>query len=641
MATEMLASMVREQTLYSSPPALSHTYHPISSACPWDMELYTAPVPDMNQYFSMKDFEHHSDGEEPPLIDTEELFAPPPPQPHAAHRHSTINVSTYDGVDVCSGKAVSPKREEECILAPQIKASMLPDGRDIGSSSQVHATGCEPKIEADTFPSSAAQSSSRRFTPAVTNPRKHARSHSASSTTSTVPTLPLTPPATSQKPVAKKRRITNALTASTYTPLPTPIVTTKNQKSKSKAILPCPFHHFGCISTFPNKNEWKRHTLSQHLRLGFYRCSLGTCNIDHPSGVTASRGYNDFNRKDLFIQHVRRMHSAEVNPVNVEAGRSTKAKKPTKPGNSRAKKHSSRAGEGQNEEWIEDVRREAWFSVRMAPGGREKVGCGFCDEETFGCSTEDLTAQSPGTDVQIWENRMEHIAWHYTTGSKAEDEKLDAGFMQWAVREGLVVPVAIKEDGTEQFVLTNSVLGASGDDYSAGVTAGLQGRTAEQIGEIPTSAAPGIRKTGIRRKGKGHKASTAVARSEANATGRASTARALAPVPPERKSARLSSGAKRSYTEYEEDEWSTVDSDDIHGSQRGNSEINSAKKQRTNDNIFSDTAAEDAAVGGAIGTDGHEAAFEIGADMGGVAIVSHDESVDYHTDTDAAGEDDE
>lgn len=66
--------------------------------------------------------------------------------------------------------------------------------------------------------------------------------------------------------------------------------------------FPCAFSFAGCTSTFGSKNEWKRHISSQHLCLQYYRCSA--C----PQSSADGKG-NEFNRKDLFTQHLRRMHA--------------------------------------------------------------------------------------------------------------------------------------------------------------------------------------------------------------------------------------------------------------------------------------------------------------------------------------------
>ncbi|ATY61575.1 Zinc C2H2 [Cordyceps militaris] len=66
--------------------------------------------------------------------------------------------------------------------------------------------------------------------------------------------------------------------------------------------FPCAFYFAGCTSTFGSKNEWKRHIASQHLCLQYYRCSICL-------QTTVDGKGNEFNRKDLFTQHLRRMHA--------------------------------------------------------------------------------------------------------------------------------------------------------------------------------------------------------------------------------------------------------------------------------------------------------------------------------------------
>ncbi|ETN37272.1 uncharacterized protein HMPREF1541_08263 [Cyphellophora europaea CBS 101466] len=181
--------------------------------------------------------------------------------------------------------------------------------------------------------------------------------------------------------------------------------------------LPCPFHHFGCLSVFPSKNEWKRHTLSQHLRLGYYRCNEGACALDHPSNITKIRGYNDFNRKDLFTQHCRRMHKP------AEWGR---------------KEYNEMSVRDRNklDEWIDGIRDDCWVWRRGAPGGGpgEIIGCGFCEDEF---SADEYGADEKG--LRVWEARMEHVARHYEKEGRTQDEEgLDEGFLQWALDHELV-----------------------------------------------------------------------------------------------------------------------------------------------------------------------------------------------------------
>ncbi|KAK7952486.1 uncharacterized protein PG986_008214 [Apiospora aurea] len=84
----------------------------------------------------------------------------------------------------------------------------------------------------------------------------------------------------------------------------------------------CLFAFAGCASTFAAKNEWKRHVASQHLLLFYWLCSQGTCtkvsnssssSICSPHAPNLPNGAI-FNRKDLYTQHVRRMHV----PLNIK-----------------------------------------------------------------------------------------------------------------------------------------------------------------------------------------------------------------------------------------------------------------------------------------------------------------------------------
>ncbi|KAH8160734.1 hypothetical protein CIB48_g7517 [Xylaria polymorpha] len=94
----------------------------------------------------------------------------------------------------------------------------------------------------------------------------------------------------------------------------------------------CIFEFAGCRSTFASKNEWKRHCASQHIVLQYWVCQQDGCaqvsnrpnTPKKSSGATRKRTNNCprypvtypstlpngtiFNRKDLYTQHLRRMH---------------------------------------------------------------------------------------------------------------------------------------------------------------------------------------------------------------------------------------------------------------------------------------------------------------------------------------------
>ncbi|KAL6921964.1 hypothetical protein ACHAP8_003432 [Fusarium lateritium] len=74
----------------------------------------------------------------------------------------------------------------------------------------------------------------------------------------------------------------------------------------------CVFHFAGCTQVFANKNEWKRHVSAQHLNLNYWLCTSGSCG----NSASISKGASDspthcrvFRRKDLYTQHIRRMHA--------------------------------------------------------------------------------------------------------------------------------------------------------------------------------------------------------------------------------------------------------------------------------------------------------------------------------------------
>ncbi|KAL9107905.1 MAG: hypothetical protein Q9227_007227 [Pyrenula ochraceoflavens] len=189
---------------------------------------------------------------------------------------------------------------------------------------------------------------------------------------------------------------------------------TRKASNASKRPYVCSFIHYGCHSTFASKNEWKRHVTSQHLQLGFYRCDIGSCNSNNRQ-LGDSSPHNDFNRKDLFTQHCRRMHK----PRSPSAGASL------------AKDEES------FEASLEDVRQRCWTERRRPP---QKSICGFCGRTFEG--------------DQTWDNRMEHVSKHFEKGEGDEGE--DEELRNWALQEGIVEKVGesqyrlagLKDNGT-------------------------------------------------------------------------------------------------------------------------------------------------------------------------------------------------
>jgi hypothetical protein len=157
-------------------------------------------------------------------------------------------------------------------------------------------------------------------------------------------------------------------TSSTTTPVPATTIPTTDSRP-----FTCLFGFASCSQTFSSKNEWKRHINHIHLQLYYWRC-------DFP-GCANRKAY--FNRKDLFGQHLKRMHA---------------------PANS-----------GEIQERCKKERRKP----------PERSVCGFCSRVFEGQGG--------------WEACVDHVGEHYTNGATGREWKTDDGFVDWAVREGVVM----------------------------------------------------------------------------------------------------------------------------------------------------------------------------------------------------------
>lgn len=183
----------------------------------------------------------------------------------------------------------------------------------------------------------------------------------------------------------------------------------------------CTFHGYGCDSTVGSKNEWKRHINVQHMRLETWRCDIGACASvpnDPPPGRShlssqlptppvfglsqdSPSDHHDFDRKDLFTQHMKRMHA---------------------PHNS-----ASRADKQAFENGIDAAQMRCHLELRDAPSG---IICPYCPDVTF----------------ESWDERIEHVGKHLEkedidTSREAEDFALrewmeQHGFIQWTRSAG-------------------------------------------------------------------------------------------------------------------------------------------------------------------------------------------------------------
>ncbi|KAJ5765982.1 uncharacterized protein N7511_003598 [Penicillium nucicola] len=195
-----------------------------------------------------------------------------------------------------------------------------------------------------------------------------------------------------------------------------PRAVTSSPESEASRTFICSFVAYGCKSTFTSKNEWKRHFTTKHLLLGFYRCDVGRCNnqtqqmstqsLEHTSTTPQSCQPNDFNRKDLFTQHQRRMHA----PWR----QTDRRRAPTD------------AEHGAFESGLEQVQNRCWHRVRQPPPHSR---CGFCGECFSG--------------INSWDARMEHVGRHFERQDPAfsEEEAEDMALREWGLTEGILTLV--------------------------------------------------------------------------------------------------------------------------------------------------------------------------------------------------------
>lgn len=162
---------------------------------------------------------------------------------------------------------------------------------------------------------------------------------------------------------------------------------TESNTSKDRRPFPCPLAGYGCTSKFSSKNEWKRHVATQHIKLIKWRCDLcapTTDPKDDPKGEKPCY-FNEFNRKDLFTQHLRRMHAAPKEKV----GRIHK-EYPV------------------NEDNLAEHQERCVLPLRTAP---QQSSCLFCPRTFNGGAS--------------WEERMEHIGRHLEKDNKINVDMLD------------------------------------------------------------------------------------------------------------------------------------------------------------------------------------------------------------------------
>lgn len=266
-----------------------------------------------------------------------------------------------------------------------------------------------------------------------------------------------------------------------------PSLQTHIKKQHTRPFI-CVFRFAGCDSTFASKNEWKRHVMSQHLVLTYWLCDRDvcahnknspSCPSSKPSNGRGGRGGNKrnatdqmisllepigptlpngaiFNRKDLYTQHLRRMHT----PPNIRKP----AKSSSSPSSSSKKSFPESSSTTQttsdDEDWEEQIK------TLQSGALRER-----CKLPTYmHCPANHCDISFTGTDA--WDQRMEHVARHLEKAAKGQEEPVvfggptDPSLMEWvANKEVAVVREVPMVDGSggaaSTWVLNNPLRTAS------------------------------------------------------------------------------------------------------------------------------------------------------------------------------------
>lgn len=256
----------------------------------------------------------------------------------------------------------------------------------------------------------------------------------------------------------------------------------------------CVFRFAGCDSTFASKNEWKRHVMSQHLLLYYWLCDIDVCahNKNDPTAPHSHSGKRNksrraenaaggeltgpplpdgaiFNRKDLYTQHLRRMHT----PAHIKKTGSAKSSKKTT-ASSQASSCASPA------DWDDTVKALQCKALRER--------CQLPDY--MECPAPHCSQAFTGMDA--WDQRMEHVARHLEKAATGAEEPVvfggptDPSLMQWVARPDVAVARLVA--GTGEWVLNNP-LRPAGEGRAAGRKRSAPTATASSPVVIATSPA--------------------------------------------------------------------------------------------------------------------------------------------------------
>ena len=281
---------------------------------------------------------------------------------------------------------VEVKQKETCIQElGNVESKTIPDSKyaDSGIGNSVRDAESVQPIDNHEEPASDSD-----YDPTPTRPTRRRRSSASKGSTRPRrgPSRKNSRASNGSDPIKSRRRCRGASNASKS------IVQIDTQTDDRKRF-PCPLAPYGCVSNFSSKNEWKRHLSTQHFKLGYWRCDLCLPTTD-PNDEQALY-YNDFNRKDLFTQHLRRMHAA---PKDSSA--------------------DSTEEYPVNEDNLSEHQSRCFLALRTAP---QQSTCLFCDRSFEGPTS--------------WEDRIEHVGRHFEKDRASIHDMLDVA--SWNVDFGL------------------------------------------------------------------------------------------------------------------------------------------------------------------------------------------------------------
>lgn len=225
----------------------------------------------------------------------------------------------------------------------------------------------------------------------------------------------------------------------------------------------CVFRFAGCQSTFASKNEWKRHVMSQHLVLTYWLCDIESCAYNSNTSLSHSKSNSGrsrgprrtsermitlepigpplpngaiFNRKDLYTQHLRRMHT----PFN------------GKKLNKTSKATTTGSGKTSDSDWEEQIKSH------QSRAHRER-----CKLPTkMQCPANHCDVDFSGTDA--WDQRMEHVAKHLEKAATGAEDPVafggptDPSLMAWVTSPDVAV---VREVDAGKWILNNPLRSAS------------------------------------------------------------------------------------------------------------------------------------------------------------------------------------